>query len=457
MNRRDVLTTLSMAGGATLLPKGHAGRRVRPPVCAMPTRRRCAAPTPSRSPTSRRSSPRRTGIRLVVVKVLTSEPGLYGLGCATFTQRALRRADRRREVPEAVPDRPQRRRDRGHLAVVLRQLVLAERPGPVQRHERRRHGALGHQGQAGRHAGLPAAGRQVPVRRRPATPTPAAATSRRWRTAPRRRWSRATATSASRSASPAWRPTARATAERGSRRQTEAVGPTNPDARSGSRRPTAGRSPKLFEHLRATLGDDVELLHDVHERISPSQAVKLCKDLEQYHLFFLEDPFSPEDKDHFRLLRQQSSIPIAMGELFNTQQEYVPLIADRLIDFIRIHISQIGGLSMARKVAALCEFFGVRTAWHGPGDVSPRRPRRRARARAGQLQLRHPRGRRLPGPRPARSSPAAPRSRTATCYANEAPGLGIDLDEKLAAKFPFPDGRRPSITAGARPGGATAR
>ena len=124
-------------------------------------------------------------------------------------------------------------------------------------------------------------------------------------------------------------------------------------ATSGSPAATVREIPKLFEHLRTTLGDEVELLHDVHERISPSQAIKLCKDLEQYRPFFVEDPLPPEENDHFRLLRQQCATPIAMGELFNTQQEYVPLIADRLIDFIRIHISQIGGLSMARKVAAL--------------------------------------------------------------------------------------------------------
>ncbi len=129
--------------------------------------------------------------------------------------------------------------------------------------------------------------------------------------------------------------------------------------------------PKFFEHLRSKLGDEVELLHDVHERVTLNQAVNLCKSLEPYRLFFLEDPFPPEENDHFRLLRQQTSVPIAMGELFNTQHEYVPLIKERLIDFIRIHISQIGGLSPARKLAALCEFFGVRTAWHGPGDASP--------------------------------------------------------------------------------------
>ena len=150
----------------------------------------------------------------------------------------------------------------------------------------------------------------------------------------------------------------------------EAIGPTNPGAiwESG---PYVRMLPKLFEHLRAKLGEEVELLHDVHERVQLIEAINLCKSLEPYRLFFLEDPFPPEDNGHFRLLRQQTSIPIAMGELFNTVQEYLPLISERLIDFIRIHISQIGGLSPARKVQALSEFFGVRTAWHGPGDASP--------------------------------------------------------------------------------------
>ncbi len=196
--------------------------------------------------------------------------------------------------------------------------------------------------------------------------------------------------------------------------------------------------PKLFEHLRITLGDEIELLHDVHERISPSQAVQLCKDLEKYHLFFLEDPLPPEEKDHFALIRQQSSVPIAMGELFNTQQEYLPLIAGRLIDFIRIHISQIGGLSMARKVAALCEFFGVKTAWHGPSDASPI-------AHAAQLALElaspnfgiHEGG--VFPPETRAVFPGCPETKDGNLYAHEAPGLGIDIDEKLAAKYPIRD------------------
>jgi mannonate dehydratase len=217
----------------------------------------------------------------------------------------------------------------------------------------------------------------------------------------------------------------------------EVIGPTNPKAiwEPGLYLRTI---PKLFEHLRTTLGEEVELLHDVHERISPSQAVGLCKELEKYHLFFLEDPLPPEEKDHFKWIRQQSSVPLAMGELFNTQQEYVPLIAERLIDYIRIHISQIGGLSMARKVAALCEFFGVKTAWHGPRDCSPV-----GHAAALALELTthnfgiHEDSGFLPETRAV--FPGCPETKDGFMYANEAPGLGIDIDEKLAAKYPFPN------------------
>jgi mannonate dehydratase len=195
--------------------------------------------------------------------------------------------------------------------------------------------------------------------------------------------------------------------------------------------------PKLFEHIRTQIGDEVELLHDIHERIPPIMAINLAKQLEQYRLFFLEDPFAPEDNGYFPLLRQQTSIPIAMGELYVNQAEYVPLIKDRLFDFIRVHISDIGGLSPARKLAALCEYFGVRTALHGPGDASPV-------AHAANLQIDlsvHNFGIQESYLFPERTQavfPGCPEIREGAMWSNERPGLGIDIDEAEAAKYPFP-------------------
>ncbi|HZF39641.1 MAG TPA: enolase C-terminal domain-like protein [Blastocatellia bacterium] len=218
----------------------------------------------------------------------------------------------------------------------------------------------------------------------------------------------------------------------------EAVGPTNPKNIWDST-PYVRILPKLFDHLRTKLGEDVELLHDVHERVTLPQAIQLCKDIEKHRLFFLEDPLPPEENEHFRILRQQASTPLAMGELFNTQHEYVPLIKDRLIDFIRIHISQIGGLSPARKVQALSEFFGVRTAWHGPGDASPV-------AHAAQLALElasynfgiHEGYVFLQNTKEVFAG--CPEVKNGYMYAQEKPGLGMEVDEKLAAKFPYPEG-----------------
>jgi len=225
----------------------------------------------------------------------------------------------------------------------------------------------------------------------------------------------------------------------GRKPETDAVdGPRNP-TRVWEPGPYVRMVPRLFEHMRVKLGEEVELLHDVHERITLPQAVQLCKDLERYRPYFIEDPFPPEENDHFKILRPQTSVPIAMGELFNNQQEYVPLIAGRLIDFIRAHVSQIGGLSMARKVGALAEFFGVKTAWHGPGDTSPV-------GHAAQLALElasanfgiHEGA--LFHERTKEVFPGCPEVKNGYMLASEAPGLGIDVDEKLAAKYPFPPG-----------------
>jgi mannonate dehydratase len=196
------------------------------------------------------------------------------------------------------------------------------------------------------------------------------------------------------------------------------------------------RARELFERARAELGDEIELLHDVHERISPTQAVGFCKDMERFRLFFLEDPLSPEDIAWFRLIRNQCTTPIAMGELFNSPHEWTPLITERLIDYIRVHVSQAGGLTPCRKMAILAELHGVKTAWHGPGDVSPV-------GHAGNVALdlaswNFGVQEYSPFDEATREVfSGVPEMRNGYLYANEAPGWGIEVDETAAAKYPF--------------------
>ena len=196
---------------------------------------------------------------------------------------------------------------------------------------------------------------------------------------------------------------------------------------------------KLFDFVRDKLGYDVELLHDSHERITAAHALTLAKELEPYRLFFLEDLLSPEQSEYFRIIRSQVSTPIAMGELFNNPKEWDYLIKERLIDFIRVHISQIGGITPARKLAIFCEAFGVRTAWHGPGDVSPvghaanihldiTAPNFGIQEWAGINDVLH------------EVFPGSPELRKGYVYLNDKPGLGIDINEELAAKYPCNDG-----------------
>ena len=195
---------------------------------------------------------------------------------------------------------------------------------------------------------------------------------------------------------------------------------------------------KTFEKVREKLGDEVELLHDVHERLNPIDAVGFAKDMEEFRLYFLEDPLAPEDLEWFQNIRQQCSTPIAMGELFNHPREWQPLIAARLIDFIRMHVSQMGGITPARNVAAFANMYGIRTAWHGPGDTSPV-------GHAANLHLD------LWAPNFGVQEwcrfpelvydmfPGLPEVRNGYMYPNNQPGLGIDIDEKLAGEFPCKD------------------
>jgi mannonate dehydratase len=192
---------------------------------------------------------------------------------------------------------------------------------------------------------------------------------------------------------------------------------------------------RLFEHLRAELGLEVELLHDIHERLYPAEAVGFARDMERFQLFFLEDPFAPEDIAWFRNLREQCSTPLAMGELFTHPREWTPLLEDRLIDFVRMHISAMGGLTPARDVAAFAHAHGARTAWHGPATTSPV-----GHAANLHLDLWSPNFGVQEWCRFGESVyevfPGLPEVRDGYMYPNGQPGLGIDIDERLAARYP---------------------
>jgi len=202
--------------------------------------------------------------------------------------------------------------------------------------------------------------------------------------------------------------------------------------------------PQLFAHIRDKVGDAVELLHDVHERLSPIQAARLAKELEPFDLFFLEDPLRPEHRESFRIIRQHSTTPIAMGELFHSKYDCLPLITEQLIDFIRCDIGHIGGITEARKIAAIAEPYQVLTAWHGPGDIGPA-------THAANVHLDCA----IPNfgvqemvffPEPVHEvMPGAPEFRDGYLIPSEAPGLGVDLNEEAAARFPYRRAYLPTV------------
>lgn len=205
---------------------------------------------------------------------------------------------------------------------------------------------------------------------------------------------------------------------------------------------------KLFEDIRSRIGYDIGLCHDVHERIRPIDAIHFAKELEKFDLFFLEDAIPLEQGEWFRQLRAQTSIPLAQGELFNNPYEWRFLITERLIDFIRVHISQIGGITAARKLQIFAEQFGVKTAWHGPGDMAPvaHAANIHIDLAAQNLGIQEWSGTEPPnfviqelrGPREALLDvfPGLPEYKQGYVYANDKPGLGIDINEEEAAKYP---------------------
>jgi mannonate dehydratase len=192
--------------------------------------------------------------------------------------------------------------------------------------------------------------------------------------------------------------------------------------------------PEMFATLRARLGFAPKLTHDVHEHLHPHNAVTLAKLLEPYRLFFLEDVLPPEHIAWFRHIREQCTTPQAMGELFINPQEYLPLITERLIQYVRVRVSKAGGITPCQKIAHLCEFFGVQTAWQEGGDNDPVN-----QAAAMHLDLAST-GFGIQEENHFSEDELAIFPGHAVLdggylYANSGPGLGIDIDEEAANKL----------------------
>ena len=365
------------------------------------------------------------GSRLVIVKIITSEPGLYGLGCATFTQRfhAVVTAMEKHLKPFLIG------RDVSRIEEIWQMAMVNSywRNGPVLSN------AISGADQAlwdikGKQAGMPVyqllggkcrEGAAVYGHAGGSSPE-AVADSVRHFMGEGYRYIRIQMGGYGGEASRMVKPEGA------------------PDGAYFDPREYMLNMLRMIEHVRAEVGDEAELLHDIHERLHPIDAVKFAKDVEPFNLFFLEDPLAPEDLEWFASMRQQCCTPIAMGELFNNPREWQPLIAGRLIDFIRMHVSQMGGLTPARHVAAFANMYGVRTAWHGPGDTSPV-------GHAANLHLD------LWAPNFGIQEwcgfsehmyeifPGMPEVRNGYMYPSDKPGLGIDINEDLAAKYPCQD------------------
>jgi len=195
-------------------------------------------------------------------------------------------------------------------------------------------------------------------------------------------------------------------------------------------------APELFRKAREKYGWDVHLLHDVHHRLTPIEAARLGKDLEPHRLFWMEDPVPAELQEGFRLIRQHTTTPLAVGEVFNSIYDCQQLIQEQLIDYIRSTVVHAGGITHLRKIANLAEIYHVRTGCHGATDLSP--VAMGAALHFGlsvhnfgiQEYMRHSK-------ETDEVFPHAYSFKDGYLHPGEKPGLGVDLDETLATKYPY--------------------
>jgi mannonate dehydratase len=435
-DRRDFMKTMALGSAAGLL--GFPGGKPSVSPYEPPAYARAQAPVKVKSVKAIGTKAGR-GSNLVIVKVETTEPGLYGLGCATFTQRAL-------PVVTAIESYLNdfcTGRDADNIEDMWQSAYVSSywRNGPVLNN------ALSGLDQAlwdikGKRANMPVyqllGGKcrfAIPVYQSVSGKTPEETADQCLKLM-----------------------------EQGLRHVRIQLGGyggvgtlgSNPDFKdAGFGMPNDSYMddqaylraiPKMYEIVRKRCGEEVELCHDIHERCQPLDVINMCRRLEEYRPFFIEDPLSPENTHWWKQLRESTTVPFAMGELFNNINEFLEPMYNHYFDYIRIHVSQIGGITPAMKVARLGEWFNVRTVWHGPGDVSPVGHAANihmdfALWNFGIQEVFETFG--SPDSDILREVfPGMPTLKNGYLYLNEAPGLGVDINEKLAAKYPITGGAR---------------
>jgi len=195
-------------------------------------------------------------------------------------------------------------------------------------------------------------------------------------------------------------------------------------------------TPRLFEAVRGAVGEDVHLLHDVHHRLTPVQAAQLGRSLEPYRLFWMEDPTPAENQEAFALIRQHTTTPIAVGEVFNSIWDCKTLIEKQWIDYIRSTVTHAGGITHLRRIADLAALYQVKTGSHGATDLSPI-----CMGAALHFDTWVPNfGLQEYMPHSELMLSVFPhnwRFERGMLYCGESPGHGVDIDEQLAARYPY--------------------
>lgn len=194
--------------------------------------------------------------------------------------------------------------------------------------------------------------------------------------------------------------------------------------------------PELFSAVREKFGLELHLLHDAHHRLSPIEAARLGKSLEAFNLYWLEDATVAELQERFRIIRHHTTVPLAVGEVFNSIYDCHQLLTENLIDYIRMTVAHGGGITPMLKIANLAAVHNIKTGCHGPSDLSPVNM---AACLHFGIAINNF------GIQEYMGYPKETSEVFSTAYSfseghftlDETPGLGVDLDENKAKKYPY--------------------